>query len=150
MRKISAENKKELKLFLQTLETRLAENRAFSCLITDDSELRQLNRAFLGHDCPTDVLSFPTVLGGAQLGEIAISLERAEEQAGAYGHACLDELRLLMLHGVLHLTGMDHETDKGEMARAERKWRMELGLPSGLISRRRRPPKTAEAKTARS
>ena len=60
---------------------------------------------------------------------------RARAQASEYGHSIEDELRILMLHGVLHLKGMDHESDSGEMARAERRWRKKLGLPGGLIER---------------
>jgi len=68
-------------------------------------------------------------------GEIAISLDRAAAQAAEHGHSIDEEVRILMLHGALHLTGMDHETDAGEMARAETRWRKRLGLPCGLIER---------------
>ncbi len=66
---------------------------------------------------------------------MAISADRAEAQAVEFGHTRMDELRILMLHGLLHLAGMDHEHDSGEMARAERKWRAELNLPEPLIAR---------------
>ena len=66
---------------------------------------------------------------------MAISVARARAQARQFGHTTEDELRILMLHGVLHLLGMDHETDGGRMARAEKRWRRELGLPNGLIER---------------
>jgi len=56
-------------------------------------------------------------------------------QAAQHGHSLADELRILMLHGALHLAGMDHETDRGEMAQAEVRWRKRLGLPDGLIER---------------
>ncbi len=69
------------------------------------------------------------------MGDIAISYARARVQARRFGHAPEDELRILMLHGVLHLVGLDHETDSGKMARAERRWRVRLGLPNGLIER---------------
>ena len=72
------------------------------------------------------------------MGEIAISCGRAAEQAAGFGHSSEDEIRVLMLHGVLHLLGMDHETDRGRMARAEAKWRAALGLPGGLIERTKR------------
>ena len=71
----------------------------------------------------------------ARLGDIAMSLARAREQACRLGHSTEDEIRILMLHGVLHLLGMDHETDGGRMARAERRWQTRLGLPGGLIER---------------
>jgi len=69
------------------------------------------------------------------LGEIAISFERAKEQAGEFGHSVIQEIEILMLHGLLHLLGMDHEADRGQMSRSERKWRASLGLPAGLIER---------------
>ncbi len=122
--------KRELGDFLR----RIARGRRVACLLSDDGELRRLNRRFRGKNCATDVLSFPYGNGG----EIAISLERAAAQARERGHTLADEVRILMLHGVLHLNGFDHETDSGEMARAERRWRKRLGLPDGLIERARR------------
>ena len=73
------------------------------------------------------------------LGEMAISVERAKEQANEFGHTLEDEIEILMLHGVLHLMGMDHERDSGRMRRAETQWRKTLGLPGGLIERAQRP-----------
>ena len=89
---------------------------------------------------PTDVLSFPALQSLAQdfLGSLAISWQRAAAQAREYGHALESELRILMLHGVLHLLGMDHETDRGWMARTESRWRLRLRLPDGLIERAHR------------
>lgn len=69
------------------------------------------------------------------LGDLAISLARARTQAREFGHTTEQEVRVLMLHGVLHLLGMDHESDRGQMARAEKRWRARLGLPNGLIER---------------
>jgi probable rRNA maturation factor len=69
------------------------------------------------------------------LGSLAISLPRARAQAREHGHATEDEIRILMLHGVLHLIGHDHESDRGQMARAELRWRRKLNLPNGLIER---------------
>jgi probable rRNA maturation factor len=81
------------------------------------------------------VLSFPSAGSDAFLGEIAISFARAKQQAAEHSHSVTQEIEILMLHGVLHLLGMDHEADRGQMARAERKWRETLGLPAGLIER---------------
>jgi probable rRNA maturation factor len=120
--------------FARTLRDRIAKGRNFYCLISDDRELRQLNRQFLGADYATDVLAFPLNDNGL-LGELAISADRAAAQAREFGHSRLDEIRILMLHGVLHLVGMDHETDGGAMARAEARWRKKLNLPVGLIGR---------------
>ena len=120
----------------------VAGGRPFTCLLTDDRELRRLNRLFFGKDRPTDVISFPDAEGGAPdgsrpapLGEMAISVDRAREQAAAMGHSLEEEIGVLMLHGLLHLLGMDHETDRGQMRRAERRWRLRLGLPGGLTER---------------
>jgi probable rRNA maturation factor len=126
-----------LEAFARRLRNRLTGGGRFQCLITDDRELQNLNRQFLNKNYPTDVLSFPSENAGtaAELGEIAISFERAREQARALGHSITDEIRILMLHGVLHLMGMDHERDRGAMARAETGWRHKLGLPAGLIER---------------
>jgi probable rRNA maturation factor len=99
-----------------------------TCLITTDAELRRLNRQFRRKNYATDVLSFPP-------DEMAISLDRAAAQAKELGHSLDAELRILMLHGLLHLCGMDHENDSGEMRRAETRWRKRLGLPVGLIER---------------
>jgi len=131
-----------LEEFAQLLRRRVAGGREFQCLVTDDRELQRLNRQFLGKDYPTDVLSFPAVKMARPgkpaprvLGELAISAKRAAEQAREFGHPVEDEIRILMLHGVLHLVGMDHERDRGAMARAESVWRKKLGLPAGLIER---------------
>lgn len=94
-----------------------------------------MNRDFLGRDYPTDVLSFPSGAAHGLLGEIAISADRAQEQAREHGYELSEEIRILMLHGVLHLLGMDHERDRGRMRRAETRWRKLLDLPAGLIER---------------
>ncbi len=120
--------------FTARLTSEVAHRRPFVCLITDDAELRRLNKQFRGKNEATDVLSFPSA-DHERLGEIAISYDRAREQAAALGHRTEDEIRILMLHGLLHLLGMDHETDRGEMARIEARWRRRLGLPAGLIER---------------
>lgn len=124
-----------LEEFARGLRERIARGREFHCLITDDRELRRLNRQFRGLSDSTDVLSFPAEKGSAVLGDIAISAGRAAAQARQFRHSRLDEIRILMLHGLLHLTGMDHETDRGEMERAENRWRKRLALPAGLIAR---------------
>ncbi|MBZ5621806.1 MAG: rRNA maturation RNase YbeY [Acidobacteriia bacterium] len=136
--------------FARKIEREVSKGRAFDCLITGDAELRRLNREFRGKDEPTDVLSFPVggvcfslpgnharqaKAGPTTLGDVAISLARARTQARDFGHATEQEIRVLMLHGLLHLLGMDHETDRGQMARAEKRWRARLGLPNGLIER---------------
>ena len=132
--------RRNLKAFAARLERDVTGGRSFTCLLSDDAELQRLNRQFLKHDYPTDVLSFPSgdgrrATGDEPLGEIAISLDRAAAQARELGHSLETEVEILLLHGVLHLQGMDHEKDRGRMARAEQRHRRELGLPSGLIER---------------
>jgi probable rRNA maturation factor len=127
-----------VQLFARKLQAEIARGRAFDCLITGDAELRRLNLKFRAKDQTTDVLSFPDETGSPacpSLGSLAISLQRARSQARAFTHSTEDEIRILMLHGVLHLTGLDHETDAGRMARAEKRWRARLSLPTSLIER---------------
>jgi probable rRNA maturation factor len=124
-----------LKEFSLTLRREVTGGRDFVCLLTDDRELRRLNSQFLDKDYPTDVLSFPNPPDAQVLGEIAISVQRAAEQAREFGHDVETEICVLMLHGVLHLMGLDHTSDRGRMARLETRWRRRLGLPAGLIER---------------
>jgi probable rRNA maturation factor len=119
--------------FAEAVQRRILKGREFHCLITGDKESQELNKCFRRKNYPTDVLSFPRPNGEG--GDLAISLARARVQARQFGHAVEDELCILILHGALHLAGMDHETDNGEMARAETRWRKKLGLPAGLIAR---------------
>jgi probable rRNA maturation factor len=110
-------------------------------LLTTDDGIRGLNKRFRKKNRATDVLSFPAgpyvkgVPGFGMAGDLAISMDTAARQAGEQGHKLSVELRVLMLHGLLHLSGMDHETDDGKMARKERRLRAKLGLPMGLIER---------------
>jgi len=120
--------------FARAVRDQVARGRAFHCLISGDAELRSLNLRFRGKDAATDVLSFPSAQKDP-IGDIAISLARARIQARERGHSVENEICILMLHGVLHLLGMDHETDSGRMARAELRWQRKLGLPTGLIER---------------
>lgn len=136
-----------LEEFARALRRRVTDGREFHCLLTGDAEMQRLNREFRGQDYPTDVLSFPAgpparkrkVQAGLpvllSLGDVAISADRARAQAREFGHPVDDEICILMLHGVLHLMGMDHERDGGRMARAEAEWRRKLRLPSALIER---------------
>lgn len=105
--------------------------------IAPDNEMRRLNRDFRGKDKPTDVLSFPTSQNGKRMpaGDIAISADIARANAKALGHSFEDELKILLLHGLLHLAGHDHESDNGEMNRLEQNLRAKLKLPAGLIER---------------
>src|SRR5262249_52949620 len=100
-------------------------------LLTSDRRMRSLNRRFRRKDKPTDVLSFPSAQGG----DIAISLAIARQNAKVLGHPVEDELKVLLLHGLLHLKGYDHERDNGRMARREESLRRKLRLPLSLTAR---------------
>lgn len=104
--------------------------------LMDDAAIQRLNRDFRGHDAPTDVLSFPAGTG-RYLGDLAVSVETARRQAREHGHAVEAEIEILLLHGLLHVLGYDHETDHGQMRRRERALRRRYGLPAGLIERAR-------------
>jgi len=100
-------------------------------LLTNDRKMRELNRRFRRKDKTTDVLSFPSLDGG----DIAISVPVAKQNARALGHKVSDELKILILHGALHLKGHDHESDSGTMARLEQRLRKKLALPLSLTER---------------
>lgn len=117
--------------------------------LVDDTEIHRLNAAFRGKRKPTDVLSFPWQDGEREipetpgenlsgfLGDVIISVEAARRNARMEGHSLLTEIQQLMLHGLLHLLGYDHETDRGEMNAMEMRLRQKLGI-EGL---RHRPSK---------
>ena len=116
--------------------------------ILPDARVKSLNRKYRRKNTPTDVLSFPeegsgAIFGGPArklhptpfLGNIAISRGIAQKQAKLLGHSLRTELRVLALHGLLHLLGYDHESDSGQMARTEARLRRKARLPQGLIAR---------------
>ena len=109
--------------------------------IVPDARVQALNRQYRKKDAPTDVLSFPgpREVKGADgcLGDVVIAAGVARRQAKAAGHSLQTELRVLALHGLLHLLGYDHERDDGRMARLERRLRRKAGLREGLIERHR-------------
>ncbi len=96
--------------------------------------MKALNRSFRDKNKATDVLSFPAGIPEIA-GDIAVSAEIAAANAAQLGHAAETELKILILHGMLHLAGYDHETDNGEMLAREKELRRQLHLPSGLIER---------------
>jgi probable rRNA maturation factor len=112
-----------------------------SVLITGNSTMRRLNSRFRGKTEATDVLSFPAAASvNGFAGDIAISRDIAVRNARLVGHSVADEIRILMLHGILHLAGYDHEHDKGEMAKKEILLRRRLALPGSLIERSDKSP----------
>jgi probable rRNA maturation factor len=110
------------------------DDRSAALVFVGDEAIKELNRQFRGQNYVTDVLSFPSkaepfeVGNGSQLGEVVISVQRAATQAKENGLSFSDEVRQLILHGLLHLCGYDHETDRGEMNRLELRLRKKLGI----------------------
>ena len=130
-------NARTLSLFLRGAQAAIKLRGQVTVLLTTDGGIRRLNRQFRGKNKATDVLSFPAVaVGPLQVaGDLAISIPTARRQAEERGHSLGVEIKVLMLHGLLHLAGYDHETDEGQMARREQKLRAGLQLPHGLIER---------------
>ena len=121
-------------------------------LLTSNAEMKLLNRRFRGKDKPTDVLSFPVANDDPRrdfAGDIAISAEIAAQNARLLGHSPAEEVKILILHGMLHLKGYDHERDRGQMARRENQLRGHFRLPVGLIDRALPADEDAEKMTAR-
>jgi probable rRNA maturation factor len=121
----------ELNSFVRKAQRLAGVHGEVDVLITGDRQVQELNRRFRRKDKPTDVLSFPRIEGG----DIAISADIAGENARRYGHSFAEELKVLILHGMLHLAGYDHERDNGRMAAREERLRAELKLPTALIER---------------
>jgi probable rRNA maturation factor len=128
---------RSLALFLREAQVAAKLRGHVTVLLTTDAAIRKLNRRFRGKDKPTDVLSFPTAepLAEEMAGDLAISVPTARRQAAGRGHSLAIEIKVLILHGLLHLAGFDHEADAGQMARRERLLRSRLRLPQGLIER---------------
>ena len=150
---VAALSKSGLMLFLNRARLAVGLVGEVDVLLADDATLKRLNRTYRSKNKATDVLSFPAAYNefageDQTAGDLAISLETAARQAAAYGHSLRDEVRILLLHGLLHLHGLDHETDKGEMAAREAELRRELRLPVTLIERVSRPLKPAPNKPA--
>lgn len=121
--------------FSKNLATAVSDTngRIFSVAFVPDSRMKQLNKMFRGKDATTDVLSFPHApdefdLDKSNLGDIVISAEQAQKQAAENGLTLEGEIKQLILHGLLHLCGYDHETDNGEMNARELELREELGI----------------------
>lgn len=121
----------ELNRFVRRAQTLTKITGEVGVLIAGNARVQELNRRFRRKNKPTDVLSFPRPEGG----DIAISIDIARQNARLYGHHAADELKILILHGMLHLAGYDHERDNGHMAAREARLRAQLKLPSSLIDR---------------
>ena len=168
-RKISLSHRtpsaRSLAIFLGRAQAAVRLRGHVSVLLTTDKAIRRLNSQFRSLDKPTDVLSFPAAellqdqkrdkgKGREKIaGDLAISVPTARRQAAEQGHSLSSEIKVLILHGLLHLAGFDHESDTGQMARRELRLRAQLGLPQGLIERAtgssalKGPGRTAGART---
>jgi probable rRNA maturation factor len=161
-RKIAGLSKQTLDRFV--LRARLAAGLRgpVNVLLTSSAAVRSLNRRFRNQDKATDVLSFPSAQPSgngeqrngkftknriAPAGDIAISAEIAARNASPLKHSAADEVKILILHGMLHLAGFDHERDNGEMARREMKLRKALRLPVALIERAQAPVRDSAKRT---
>lgn len=134
-----------LRAFLKRAQKALPLAGEVSVLLASDTAVRKLNREFRGLDHATDVLSFPAAQDPENksrtnaahwiAGDLAISIDTASRQAKRFRHSLMIELKVLLLHGLLHLAGYDHETDNGEMREKEEQLRRRFRLPSALIER---------------
>lgn len=130
-------NARTLARFLGEAQSAMKLRGQVNVLLTTDTAIRRLNRQFRGKNKATDVLSFPAGESGPLkvAGDLAISIPIARRQADERGHSLAVEIKVLTLHGLLHLAGFDHERDSGQMARREQRLRAQLRLPHGLIER---------------
>jgi probable rRNA maturation factor len=141
-KKVAGLSQKALERFVLKARRAVRLRGKVNVLVTSSTAMRSLNLRFRQKSKPTDVLSFPSESsshnGGQRAGlagEIAISADIARQNAARLGHPTALEIKLLALHGILHLAGMDHERDNGEMARMEARLRSVLRLPTSLIER---------------
>lgn len=147
-KKIAGLSRSTLERFVLRARQAVGVRDPVNVLVTSSAELKSLNRQFRGADKATDVLSFPSPPAEPSkikrvAGEVAISADIARANALGLGHSMAHEVKILALHGILHLAGFDHEHDNGEMARKESRLRRRLKLEAGLIERtqpRDRPP----------
>ena len=111
-------------------------NKDIELILTTNEEIKKLNKEYRNKDKATDVLSFPLEnIPGMPLGSIIISIDTAKKGAEEFGHSIEDEIKLLFIHGLLHLLGYDHEVDNGEMREKEKEVIEKFDLPKSLIIR---------------
>ena len=134
-------DERRVKAFIDLAWRDLASEWDFGVVVSNDRAVRNANRKYRNEAKATDVLSFPTGEGmpytrpWGYLGDLMISATRAADQAQRYQHSVTDEVKVLVLHGLLHLIGFDHEYDGGEMREFEAVLRRKYKLPTGLIER---------------
>ena len=111
-------------------------NKDIELILTTDEEIKNLNKEYRNKNKATDVLSFPLEnIPGMPLGSIVISVDTAKRVAKEFGHSVKNEIKLLFIHGLLHLLGYDHEVDNGEMREKEKEVIEKFNLPKSLIIR---------------
>jgi len=140
-KKIAGLSEKSLEHFTLRARRAVGLSGGVNILLTGRAEMRALNLRFRKKNKTTDVLSFPCEASfngtgkAGFIGEIAISADTARENGARLGHSAVLEVKVLALHGILHLAGFDHERDNGQMARKEAILRRKLGLPLSLTER---------------
>ncbi|PLY06090.1 MAG: rRNA maturation RNase YbeY [Arcobacter sp.] len=136
---IDLENQTDLEIDISFLEiiTNDLTSKDIELILTNNSQIQELNKEHRNIDKATDVLSFPLEfdIPNMPLGSIVISLDLIEEKAKEYNHSFNDELKLLFIHGLLHLLGFDHEVDDGEHRKKEEELIEKYNLPKSLIVR---------------
>jgi len=136
---IDFDNQTDFELDLKELEdiVKFLTNNSFELILVDNKTIQEINKEYRNIDKPTDVLSFPLdmVCDDMLMGSIIISVDKVKEGSKLYNHSELDELKLLLIHGLLHLLGYDHEVDNGEMRTKEEEIIRYFKLPKSLIIR---------------
>lgn len=136
---IDFENKTDYELKIDDFENiraSLAQTKSLELIIVGDEEIREINSEFRKLDKPTDVLSFPIKVSKTDfIGSIIISADTAKRVSDEMGHAFETELKILFIHGLLHLLGFDHESDNGQMLQKELDTAKMFGIEETLLSR---------------
>ena len=136
---IDLDNQTDLKIDLEEIEklSSYITNNDFELIIVDNDTIKNINKEYRNIDKPTDVLSFPLDIScpGMPIGSIIISSDKVIEGSKKFGHSIEDEFKLLLIHGLLHLIGYDHEVDNGEMREKEKEVIEHFNLPKSLIVR---------------
>jgi probable rRNA maturation factor len=136
---IDFDNQTNLKIKLEEIEkiAKFITNKDFELIVVDNKTIQKLNKEYRNIDKATDVLSFPLDVSCEYMpiGTIIISADKVIEKANELGHSIEDEFKLLLIHGLLHLIGYDHEKDNGEMRKKEEEIIKKFSLPESLIVR---------------
>jgi probable rRNA maturation factor len=153
-RKVAGLSEGTLERFALRARRAVALRGTVNVLVTSSTAIRSLNRQFRNQNKATDVLSFPSDIGSQSgrnpklVGDVAISADIALQNSTRFGHPVAQEIKILTLHGILHLAGFDHERDNGQMARKEATLRRALKLPAALIERVQPPNKRGARRMA--